>query len=177
MSRVAKAPVNIPINVQVTIDGQIISVVSKNEKLSRTLNRAVVVQQVENSLIFFPRKGFCDGWAQAGTSRALVYSMMIGVTEGFIKKIQLVGVGYRAILTANKLSLSLGLSHPINYVLPNGITATCISQTDITLKSADKQLLGQVAADLRAYRRPEPYKGKGIRYVNEIVRRKEAKKK
>ncbi|VFP84189.1 50S ribosomal protein L6 [Candidatus Erwinia haradaeae] len=177
MSRVAKTPVSIPIHVQVSVNGQIISVIGKNEQLRRTLHQAVIVKKVDNTLVFFPKKGFIDGWAQAGTARALVYAMIIGVTEGFIKKIQLVGVGYRATLADNKLTLSLGLSHPINHTLPQGITATCISQTDITLRSADKQLLGQVAADLRSYRLPEPYKGKGVRYAHEVVRRKEAKKK
>ncbi|VFP83036.1 50S ribosomal protein L6 [Candidatus Erwinia haradaeae] len=177
MSRVAKTPVSIPMHVQVNINSQVISVIGKDEKLSRALHKAVEVKQIDNTLTFFPKKGFVDGWAQAGTARALVHAMMIGVTKGFTKKIQLVGVGYRAAVTENRLSLSLGLSHPIHHTLPKGITATCISQTDIILQSADKQLLGQVAADLRAYRCPEPYKGKGVRYADEVVRRKEAKKK
>ena len=103
--------------------------------------------------------------------------MVIGVTEGFTKKLQLVGVGYRAQLKGNVIGLSLGYSHPIEHALPAGVTAECPSQTEIILKSADKQLIGQVAADIRAYRRPEPYKGKGVRYADEVVRTKEAKKK
>ena len=103
--------------------------------------------------------------------------MVIGVTTGFTKKLQLVGVGYRAQLKGNSIGLSLGYSHPIEHVLPAGVTAECPSQTEIILKSADKQLIGQVAADIRAYRRPEPYKGKGVRYADEVVRTKEAKKK
>ncbi|VFP86839.1 50S ribosomal protein L6 [Candidatus Erwinia haradaeae] len=177
MSRVAKAPVSIPIHVQVKLDGQVITITGKNDELIHTLNKAVLVEKVENTLIFLPRTGFTGGWTQAGTARALVYAMVIGVTQGFTKKLQLVGIGYRASLKGNRLNLSLGLSHSIDHVLPEGITATCITQTDITLQSADKQLLGQVAADLRAYRPPEPYKGKGIRYAHEVVRRKEAKKK
>ncbi|EJS87964.1 50S ribosomal protein L6, partial [Pasteurella multocida subsp. multocida str. Anand1_cattle] len=114
--------------------------------------------------------------AQAGTARALVNAMVIGVTEGFTKKLQLVGVGYRAQIKGNAVALSLGFSHPVEHALPAGITAECPSQTEIVLKGADKQLIGQVAADIRAYRRPEPYKGKGVRYADEVVRIKEAKK-
>ncbi|MDU7292942.1 MAG: 50S ribosomal protein L6 [Escherichia coli] len=104
-------------------------------------------------------------------------SMVIGVTEGFTKKLQLVGVGYRAAVKGNVINLSLGFSHPVDHQLPAGITAECPTQTEIVLKGADKQVIGQVAADLRAYRRPEPYKGKGVRYADEVVRTKEAKKK
>ncbi|VFP87664.1 50S ribosomal protein L6 [Candidatus Erwinia haradaeae] len=177
MSRVAKAPVSIPIHVQVKLDGQVITITGRNDELIHTLNKAVLVKEINNTLIFSPQPGFISGWTQAGTARALVNAMVIGVTQGFTKKLQLVGVGYRAALKGNRLNLSLGLSHSIDHVLPKGIVATCISQTDIILHSANKQLLGQVAADLRAYRPPEPYKGKGIRYTHEIIRRKEAKKK
>lgn len=110
-------------------------------------------------------------------SCALLNSMVIGVTEGFTKKLQLVGVGYRAAVKGNVINLSLGFSHPVDHQLPAGITAECPTQTEIVLKGADKQVIGQVAADLRAYRRPEPYKGKGVRYADEVVRTKEAKKK
>ena len=155
MSRVAKAPVVIPAGVDVKINGQVITIKGKNGELTRTLNDAVEVKHADNTLTFGPRDGYADGWAQAGTARALLNSMVIGVTEGFTKKLQLVGVGYRAA----------------------GITAECPTQTEIVLKGADKQVIGQVAADLRAYRRPEPYKGKGVRYADEVVRTKEAKKK
>ncbi|MCX0498212.1 MULTISPECIES: 50S ribosomal protein L6 [Erwiniaceae] len=177
MSRVAKAPVVIPAGVEVKLDGQVISIKGKNGELTRTLNSAVEVKHVDNSLTFAPREGFTDGWAQAGTSRALLNGMVIGVTEGFSKKLQLVGVGYRAAVKGNSVSLALGFSHPVDHALPAGITAECPTQTEIVLKGADKQLIGQVAADLRAYRRPEPYKGKGVRYADEVVRTKEAKKK
>jgi len=122
-------------------------------------------------------EGVEGGNAQSGTARALVNSMVIGVTEGFTRKLQLVGVGYRAQIKGNAVALSLGFSHPVEHVLPAGITAECPSQTEIVLKGSDKQLIGQVAADIRAYRRPEPYKGKGVRYADEVVRIKEAKKK
>ncbi|MCP1439354.1 large subunit ribosomal protein L6 [Erwinia persicina] len=177
MSRVAKAPVVIPAGVEVKLDGQVISIKGKNGELTRTINNAVEVKHADNTLTFAPREGFADGWAQAGTSRALLNSMVIGVTEGFTKKLQLVGVGYRAAVKGNAVSLALGFSHPVEHALPAGITAECPTQTEIVLKGADKQMIGQVAADLRAYRRPEPYKGKGVRYADEVVRTKEAKKK
>ncbi|WP_417660100.1 50S ribosomal protein L6, partial [Pseudidiomarina sp.] len=115
--------------------------------------------------------------AQAGTARSLVNNMVIGVTQGFERKLQLVGVGYRAQMKGNAIALSLGFSHPVEHALPEGVSAECPSQTEIVLKSADKQLIGQVAANIRAYRKPEPYKGKGVRYFGEQVRSKEAKKK
>ncbi|MDF7679828.1 50S ribosomal protein L6 [Enterobacteriaceae bacterium ESL0689] len=177
MSRVAKAHVVVPAGVDVKINGQVITIKGKNGELTRTLNDAVEVKNADNNLTFHPRDGYADGWAQAGTARALLNAMVIGVTEGFTKKLQLVGVGYRAAVKGNVVNLALGFSHPVDHHLPAGITAECPSQTEIVLKGADKQMVGQVAADLRAYRRPEPYKGKGIRYADEIVRTKEAKKK
>lgn len=177
MSRVAKAPVNIPAGVEVKLDGQLLTVKGKNGELSRTIHNAVEVNQDANTLTFTPKEGVVNADAQAGTARALVNAMVIGVTEGFTKKLQLVGVGYRAQIKGNTVALSLGFSHPVEHVLPAGITAECPSQTEIVLKGIDKQLIGQVAADIRAYRRPEPYKGKGVRYSDEVVRTKEAKKK
>ncbi|NLS43786.1 50S ribosomal protein L6 [BEV proteobacterium] len=177
MSRVAKAPVVIPAGVEVKLNGQVISIKGKNGELIRTINDAVEVAVADNALTFAPREGFSDGWAQAGTARALLNAVVIGVTEGFTKKLQLVGVGYRAAVKGNVVNLSLGYSHSIDHALPAGITAECSTQTEIVLKGADKQVIGQVAADLRAYRRPEPYKGKGVRYADEVVRIKEAKKK
>lgn len=157
MSRVAKAPVVVPAGVDVKINGQVITIKGKNGELTRTLNDAVEVKHADNTLTFGPRDGYADGWAQAGTARALLNSMVIGVTEGFTKKLQLVGVGYRAAVKGNVINLSLGFSHPVDHQLPAGITAECPTQTEIVLKGADKQVIGQVAADLRAYRRPEPY--------------------
>lgn len=178
MSRVAKAPVVIPVGVEVELNGQDILVKGKNGELTRTINDAVEIKYVDNTLTFAPpRRGFVDGWAQAGTARALVNAMVIGVTEGFTKKLKLVGVGFRAATKGSKVALALGFSHPVEHQLPEGITAECPSQDEIILRGADKQLVGQAAADIRAYRRPEPYKGKGIRYADEVVRSKEAKKK
>ena len=177
MSRVAKAPVAIPAGVEVTLNGQDISVKGKNGTLKRSINAAVEITKEENVLKFAPRDGIVGADAQAGTARALVNNMVIGVTAGFERKLQLVGVGYRAQAKGKSVGLSLGFSHPVEHELPEGVTAECPTQTEIVLKSADKALLGQVAADIRSYRRPEPYKGKGVRYANEVVRTKEAKKK
>ena len=177
MSRVAKAPVSIPAGVEVKLNGQLLTIKGKNGELSRSIHNSVEVKHENNELTFSPREGVEGGNAQSGTARALVNSMVIGVTEGFTRKLQLVGVGYRAQIKGNAVALSLGFSHPVEHVLPAGITAECPSQTEIVLKGSDKQLIGQVAADIRAYRRPEPYKGKGVRYADEVVRIKEAKKK
>ena len=153
------------------------TVKGKNGTLSISLNNAVAVNQAENVLTFEPREGASDGWAQAGTARAIVNNMVTGVASGFEKKLTLIGVGYRAQVQGSSVNLSLGFSHPVVYNLPQGVTAEAPSQTEIVLKSADRQLLGQVAAEIRALRPPEPYKGKGVRYSDEYVRRKEAKKK
>ena len=177
MSRIAKAPIELPSGVDVNIAGQDVTVKGKNGTLSISLNDAVAVNQAENVLTFEPREGASDGWAQAGTARAIVNNMVTGVASGFEKKLTLIGVGYRAQVQGSAINLTLGFSHPVVYNLPQGVTAETPSQTEIVLKSADKLLLGQVAAEIRAYRPPEPYKGKGVRYSDEYVRRKEAKKK
>ena len=177
MSRIAKAPIELPSGVDVSIAGQDVTVKGKNGTLSISLNNAVAVNQAENMLTFEPREGASDGWAQAGTARAIVNNMVTGVASGFEKRLTLIGVGYRAQVQGSSVNLSLGFSHPVVYNLPQGVTAEAPSQTEIVLKSADRQLLGQVAAEIRALRPPEPYKGKGVRYSDEYVRRKEAKKK
>ena len=177
MSRIAKAPIELPSGVDVNIAGQDVTIKGKNGTLSISLNDAVAVNQAENVLTFEPREGASDGWAQAGTARAIVNNMVTGVASGFEKKLTLIGVGYRAQVQGSAINLTLGFSHPVVHNLPQGVTAETPSQTEIVLKSADKQLLGQVAAEIRAYRPPEPYKGKGVRYSDEYVRRKEAKKK
>lgn len=177
MSRVAKAPILIPGGVEVKFDGQVISIKGKNGSLVRTIHNDVNVTHKENMLTFTPREGAPDGWMQAGTARALINSMVIGVTEGFIRKLQLVGVGYRAAVKGNVVNLALGFSHPVDHKLPANVTAECPTQTEIILKGPDKQVIGQVAADLCSYRRPEPYKGKGIRPAGKVVRIKETKKK
>ncbi|GAA4890972.1 50S ribosomal protein L6 [Ferrimonas pelagia] len=177
MSRVAKAPVAIPAGVEVTLNGQEITVKGGKGTLTREIHGAVVVAKEESNVTFGPREGAANAWAQAGTARALVNNMVVGVTEGFTKKLQLNGVGYRANVKGNSVNLTLGFSHPVEYVLPEGVKAECPSQTEIVLTGADKQSVGQAAANIRAYRKPEPYKGKGVRYADENVRRKEAKKK
>ena len=177
MSRVAKAPVAIPAGVEVKLNGQEITVKGGKGELTRVLNDAVVIAQEENNLTFGPKEGVANAWAQAGTARALVNNMVVGVTEGFTKKLTLKGVGYRAAMKGNSVALTLGFSHPVEHALPEGIKAECPSQTEIVVTGCDKQLVGQVAADIRSYRAPEPYKGKGVRYADENVRTKEAKKK
>ena len=177
MSRVAKAPVQIPAGVEVTLKGQDITVKGGLGTLSRTIHEAVEVNQGEAEITFAGREGVTGGWAQAGTARALVNNMVEGVSKGFERKLLLQGVGYRAAAKGTVVNLTLGYSHPIDHELPEGVTAECPTQTEIILKSADKQLVTQVAANIRAYRQPEPYKGKGVRYSDEVVRRKEAKKK
>ncbi|MGY0219871.1 50S ribosomal protein L6 [Endozoicomonadaceae bacterium StTr2] len=177
MSRVAKAPVEIPAGVEVKLNGQSLSVKGSKGLLELNVHQNVEVAQEENALTFAPRDGGKQSRALAGTTRALVNNMVTGVTKGFEKKLQLIGVGYRAQAKGKSVNLTLGFSHPVDYALPEGVTAETPSQTEILIKGVDKQLVGQVAAEIREFRRPEPYKGKGIRYADEYVRRKEAKKK
>ena len=177
MSRVAKAHVAIPAGVTITLSGQDIKVKGPMGELSHTIHGAVVVSQEENNIITNIVADVKGAWAQAGTVRSLINNMVEGVSKGFEKKLLLNGVGYRAKAAGKSLNLSLGFSHPVDHAIPEGITVETPSQTEIILKGADKQLVGQTAANIRAYRKPEPYKGKGIRYSDENVRRKEAKKK
>ena len=177
MSRVAKAPVDLVSGVDISIAGQEITAKGSKGTLTRVFNDAVEVVQEENQLKALPREGFANNWAQAGTVRSLLNAMVQGVSQGFEKKLQLNGVGYRAQAQGSKLNLTLGFSHPVVYEMPEGITVETPTQTEIVVKGADKQVVGQVAANIRAYRPPEPYKGKGVRYADEHVRRKEAKKK
>lgn len=177
MSRVAKAPVVVPAGVTVTLSGQDIKVKGPVGELSRTIHSLVSISQEENSIITTIACEHKNAWAQAGTARALINNMVEGVSKGFEKKLVLQGVGYRAKAAGKSLDLSLGFSHPIKHAIPEGITCETPSQTEIVLKGADKHLVGQTAANIREYRKPEPYKGKGVRYSDEVVRRKEAKKK
>ncbi len=177
MSRVAKSPVEVPAGVQITLKGSDLSVKGSQGTLALEIHENVEVSQNDNILTFAARDGAKQSRALAGTTRALVNNMVIGVSKGFEKKLVLTGVGYRAKAAGTSVDLTLGFSHPVVYNLPEGVTAESPSQTEIVLKSANKQLLGQVAAEIRAFRPPEPYKGKGVRYSDEIVRRKEAKKK
>lgn len=177
MSRVAKAPVQVPAGVTVTLSGQDIKVKGPVGELSRTINSLVAVSYEDNTITTDVVTEDKASWAQAGTARALINNMVEGVSKGFEKKLVLNGVGYRAKAAGKNLNLSLGFSHPVDHAIPEGITVETPSQTEISLKGADKQLVGQTAANIREYRKPEPYKGKGIRYSDENVRRKEAKKK
>ena len=177
MSRIAKKPVEIVSGAEITVSGQTVTVKGKQGNLSIDLHDAVSVKQEEGVLKFSPNDDSKGSMAMAGTMRSLVNNMVVGVTEGFTKQLQLVGVGYRAQMQGNVLDLSLGFSHPVKYAIPEGITIETPSQTEINVKGADKQKVGQVCAEIRAYRPPEPYKGKGVRYSDERVVRKEAKKK
>lgn len=176
MSRVAKAPVQIPAGVQVSAAGGAVTV--KGAKSSLTLPLPPVVSvEIRDGAVHVAAESIKANAAMSGTVRALVANMVVGVTKGYEEKLGLVGVGYRAAVQGKKLNLSLGFSHPVEYPIPEGITVECPSQTEIVIKGADKQLVGLVAAKIRAYRPPEPYKGKGVRYANEKVTLKEAKKK
>lgn len=177
MSRIANKPVEIPSGVDINISGQSVTVKGKNGELSLDVHDKVEVSQSDNVLNFKGREGIAGSVAMAGTMRSLTSNMVVGVSQGFEKKLELVGVGYRAQAQGKTLNLTLGFSHPVNYAVPDGITVETPSQTEIIIKGADKQVVGQVSAEIRAYRPPEPYKGKGVRYSDERVIRKEAKKK
>ena len=176
MSRVANNPVNVPDNVQVSIAPELITVKGPLGELTQELKGDVKIENADSVLTFSALKETKHSKAMSGTLRALVNNMVIGVSAGFEKKLTLVGVGYRASAQGNKINLELGFSHPISHQLPDGVTAQTPSQTEIVLKSSNKQVIGQVAAEIRAYRPPEPYKGKGVRYSNEHVVIKESKK-
>lgn len=177
MSRIAKAPIELPKGIEFSQDAEVVIIKGSKNTLSLTLNQLVEVSCEENVIKVVPTKETKEGWAQAGTARALLNNMVIGVSAGFEKKLILNGVGYRAQAQGNKLNLTLGFSHPVVYELPEGVTAETPAQTEIVIKGSSKQAVGQVAANIRSFRPPEPYKGKGIRYADEHVRRKEAKKK
>jgi large subunit ribosomal protein L6 len=174
MSRVAKNPIKLPSGVDIKISGSDLSVKGPKGNLALILHPAISFD--ENDGEYMVKADGPKNLAMAGTFRALVNNMVTGVTTGFQKKLQLVGVGYRAQIQGKKLNLALGFSHPIEYAAPEGITIETPSQTEIVVSGCDKQKVGQVAAELRAFRPPEPYKGKGVRYADERVARKEAKK-
>tara|TARA_E500000331_G_C17264853_1_gene716719 strand:+ start:3082 stop:3651 length:570 start_codon:yes stop_codon:yes gene_type:complete len=177
MSRIANNPVGIPAGVDVSLNGRELSVKGSKGTLELSVNSLVDVKQEENVLVFSAANNGKKSGAMAGTIRSLVNNMVVGVTEGFTKELQLQGVGYRAQAQGKKLNLTLGFSHPVEYEIPDGIEVETPSQTEVVVKGIDKQLVGQVSAEIRAFRPPEPYKGKGVRYANEYVKRKEAKKK
>ncbi|ABM61619.1 50S ribosomal protein L6 [Halorhodospira halophila] len=177
MSRVAKAPVEVPSGVEVTLQGNDIQVKGPKGQMAWSCHRLVSLNQEEGTLTFEPRQQSTRAVALTGTTRALVQNMVTGVSEGFERRLELKGVGYRAQVQGSTLNLTLGFSHPVHYEIPEGVTIECPSQTEVVVKGADKQQVGQVAAQIRGYRPPEPYKGKGVRYADERVVLKEAKKK
>jgi len=177
MSRIANQPVSVPAAVEVTANGQHLSVKGPKGTLEHHIHALVEVTHEEGLLSFKPRDESKSANALAGTTRSVINNLVVGVTDGFEKKLELVGVGYRAQAKGKVLNLSLGFSHPVDYDLPEGVTAVTPSQTEIVINGSDKQQVGQVAAEIRAFRPPEPYKGKGVRYADEVVVRKEAKKK
>ncbi len=177
MSRVANSPVEIPKGVETNISDTEIRVKGGKGNLRLVLHNSVAVAHDGDNLSISAKDGSRQANAMAGTFRSLINNMMLGVSQGFVKKLELQGVGYRAKAEGKKINITVGYSHPINYQLPEGVSAETPSQTEIVISGADKQLVGQVAAEIRDFRPPEPYKGKGIRYVDERVFRKEAKKK
>ena len=175
MSRIAKAPITVASGLDVKIDGQHVTVKGGKGQLEMDVHQDVTVSLDDGVLSVEPVND--EAWAMAGTMRALLNNMVVGASEGFQKKLQLVGVGYRAQGKGKVLNLSLGFSHPVEYPVPEGISIETPSQTEIVVSGSDKQKVGQVAAEIRSFRPPEPYKGKGVRYADERIIRKEAKKK
>jgi len=177
MSRIAKQPVEVPGGVELSINGRELSAKGPKGSLSITLHDSVVVKNEDNLLTFSPKDDRKSSMAVTGTIRSVVNNIVTGVLTGFEKKLVLVGVGYRAQIQGKNLSLSLGLSHPVNYAVPEGIEIEAASATELTVRGCNKQQVGQVCAEIRAFRPPEPYKGKGVKYADEQIIRKEAKKK
>ena len=177
MSRIAKEPVSIPANVEVDLSASDVSVKGPLGKLHRIINSDIAVEHKDDNLLVTVANNSRQANAMSGTMRSLLANMVQGVSQGYEKKLLLVGVGYRAKADKENLNLTLGFSHPVVYKLPEGIKAETPSQTEIIIKGIDKQKVGQVAAEVRAFRKPEPYKGKGVRYAGEVIVMKEAKKK
>lgn len=176
MSRIANNPISIPAGVDINIDGRLVTVKGKNGELQHEVHQLVSVTREEDKLKFGANNNSKSAKALSGTTRALLQNLVTGVSEGFEQKLEIVGIGYRAQLQGKVLNLTLGFSHPIDFPIPEGITIETPSQTEIFVKGIDKQLVGQVAANIRRYRPPEPYKGKGVKYADERIVRKEAKK-
>jgi large subunit ribosomal protein L6 len=177
MSRVGKMPIAVPQGVDVSVKDDSISVKGSLGTLVRPVNALVTVKSEGGKLMFAPANDSVEADAMSGTMRALVANMVNGVTKGFEKKLTLVGVGFRAAAQGSKLNLQIGFSHPVSKDMPAGIKVECPTQTEIVIKGSDRQVVGQIAAEVRAIRPPEPYKGKGIRYAEEKVSLKETKKK
>jgi large subunit ribosomal protein L6 len=177
MSRIGKKPVALPKGVTANVSGQTVKVKGPKGELQVTLPAEVAIEAGADGVSVTPRKEMERAAAMWGLSRTLVNNLVVGVTEGFSQKLEIQGVGYRAAVQGKNLNLQLGFSHDVAYPIPAGITITAEKPTMLTVAGIDKQLVGQVAAEIRAYRKPEPYKGKGVRYADEYVRRKEGKKK
>jgi large subunit ribosomal protein L6 len=177
MSRIANSPVELPQGVEASFDQNTLKIKGSKGDLTLEINELVKITQEENVLKFAATLATKKSGALAGTFRSIADNMVKGVTTGFVKELQLVGVGYRANLKDKTLNLSLGFSHPVAYAVPDGVELEVPSPTQVFIRGIDKQLVGQVAAEIRAFRPPEPYKGKGVRYADEYVKRKDAKKK
>lgn len=177
MSRIAKKPLQLPAGVTLTCDGNVVSIIGAKGTLKHTQHHLVEINKTADGYQVAPKVDNKASWIQAGTLRALLQNMITGVSQGFERRLDLVGVGYRAQSKADVISLTIGYSHPVDFVLPAGVTATTPTQTEIVLSGNDNQILGQVASEIRSLRPPEPYKGKGIQYKGEKIHRKEAKKK
>ena len=177
MSRIAKNPVEVPSSIDVSISGGLITAKGPNGELTLNKHELVSVDLEEGKLQVKASNDSKLSRSMSGTTRALLSNIVTGVSQGFEKKLTIIGVGYRAQVQGKNLNLTLGFSHPVVYPIPEGITIEAPSQTELVIKGADKQKVGQVAAEIRAYRPPEPYKGKGVRYTDEYVVRKQAKKK
>ena len=176
MSRIANNPITVPAGVEVNINGNSVNIRGKKGEMSHHVHNLVSVVQEEGVLKLKARNNSKFAKALSGTTRALLQNLVTGVTDGYEEKLEIIGVGYRAQAQGKALNLTLGFSHPVEYAVPEGITIETPSQTEIVIKGVDKRLVGQVAANIRNYRPPEPYKGKGVRYANEQIIRKEAKK-
>ena len=177
MSRIGKKPVSVPGGVEVSLNGQALAVKGPKGEMSAVLSDLIAIEKTDEGILVSPKEKSQAARSFWGLSRSTVANFVTGVSEGFEKKLELQGVGYRAQVQGQKLKLSLGFSHDVDFSVPEGIKVECPSQTEITVSGIDKQKVGQVAAEIRSYRPPEPYKGKGVRYVGEYIFRKEGKKK
>ena len=177
MSRIGKKPVEVPSNVTATIDGQSVAIKGPKGELSFVVNDEVLVKMTDDGIVVDPRDESKDARSKWGMSRTMIQNLVTGVTEGFEKKLEINGVGYRAAMQGSNLQLALGFSHDVIYKVPDGIQIACPKPTEIVVTGIDKQKVGQVASEIRGWRPPEPYKGKGVKYADEYIFRKEGKKK
>ena len=177
MSRIGKKPVPVPQGVTASVDGQTVTAKGPKGELKFVVNDEVLVKLEDGEIAVTPRDDSKDARSKWGMSRTQISNILTGVKDGFERKLEITGVGYRAAVEGKELVLSLGFSHPVRHAIPEGIQIKCPAPTQVEISGADKQLVGQVASEIRAYRGPEPYKGKGVRYADEVILRKEGKKK